>query len=215
MDLTSLTLVVLVANLLGAAMAMPQDRKLLRTKRVAGVSVTWAAVSVAVNGSWAAYGIGVGQLAIVPVSIISVGAYAVIGVTVVRYSPAPAVQLVGRAAPAALVVTVIPVLALVLGGWSTAGIVLGALYGVQLSPAVAAVYRVADVSGVSLATWLIALAEAALWGIYGLAGVDLGLITLAGTGIVMSSLVLARLFLRRARPERTVSSAGLGALAAA
>lgn len=215
MELTSLTLVVLMANFLGAAMAMPQARKLLRTRQVAGVSLTWAAVSIAVNAGWAIYGVAVAELAIVPVSIISVGSYAVIGATVVRCSATPARQLVAGAAPATFAVTAIPVLALLVGGWSTAGIALGALYGVQLSPAVVAVYRAADVSGVSIATWVIAFAEAALWGIYGWAGIDVGLLTLAGTGVVMSSLVLARLLLGRARHAHLVQSPSLGGLATA
>ena len=48
MELTTLTLVVIAANVLGAAMAVPQARKLLRTRRTDGVSVTWAAVSATV-----------------------------------------------------------------------------------------------------------------------------------------------------------------------
>ncbi len=80
----------------------------------------------------------------------------------------------------------------------------------QLSPAVVAVYRAPDVSGVSAATWGIAFAEAALWGIYGLARLDAGLITLAVTGLVMSALVLARLLLRRPRRQRRSDYAGLG-----
>jgi uncharacterized protein with PQ loop repeat len=59
MELTTLALVVIAANVLGAAMAVPQARKLLRTRRTDGVSVTWAAISVTVNAWWGVYGIGV------------------------------------------------------------------------------------------------------------------------------------------------------------
>lgn len=203
MDVTTLTLVVIAANVLGAAMAVPQARKLLRTRRTDGVSVTWAAISATVNAWWGVYGIGVDDFGIVPVSIVSVASYLVITVGVVRFSPAPARQSLPPAVAAVGAVSTVPVIALLLGGWVTAGITLGALYGVQLFPAVVAVYRTIDVSGVSLATWAIAFAEAALWGIYGFAGVDIGLLTLAGTGMVMSSLVLARLFLRRPRRADT------------
>jgi hypothetical protein len=106
-------------------------------------------------------------------------------------------------------------IALVIDGWATAGIALGALYGIQLSPAVIAVHRAPDVSGVAPMTWMIAFVEAALWGIYGFAGTDAGLVTLAATGVVASSLVLVRLFLQRTRPLRGVGTTDLGSLAPA
>lgn len=199
MSISTMTLVVIAANLLGAAMAVPQARKLLQTRRVDGVSITWALVSACVNLWWGLYGLGIRDLSIVPVSVVSVIAYVTITVAVIRFSAAPARELLRPAIAVVIVVTTIPVLALVLGGWLAAGIVLGALYGVQLSPAVAGVYRAADVSGVSLATWVIAFGEAALWGVYGFSHLDVGLLTLAGTGLLMSSLVLARLFVRRPR----------------
>lgn len=199
MQLTTLTIVVIAANVLGAAMAVPQARKLLRSRRPEGVSVTWAAISATVNGWWGIYGIGTDDYGIVPVSVVSVGAYLVIAVSVVRFSTSPARQLVLPALRAAGLVTVIPLIALRVDGWATAGITLGALYGVQLLPAVLTVYRTVDVSGVALATWVIAFAEAALWGVYGFANIDVGLLTLAATGMTMSSLVVARLLIRRPR----------------
>ncbi len=199
MELTQLTIVVIAANILGAAMAVPQARKLLQTRRADGVSITWALASASVNAWWGLYGVGIADLSIVPVSVISVASYLTITVTVLRFSARPARQLLRPAGVIVGMVTTIPAFALALGGWLTAGIVLGALYGVQLFPAVVAVYRATDVSGVSLATWVIAFAEAALWGVYGFGHLDAGLLTLAGTGLSMSSLVLARLFVRRPR----------------
>ena len=205
MELTALTFVVIAANVLGAAMAIPQVRRLLRTRRTDGVSVAWAAVSAAVNGWWGAYGVATGDHSIVPVSVVSVVSYVTIALGVVRFSPVTPRSLVAPVAGAVLIVSTVPVIALVIDGWATAGITLGALYGVQLSPAVVAVYRVVDVSGVAPATWTIAFAEAALWGVYGFATTDIGLLTLAATGVIASSLVLMRLFLRR---TRSVSAAG-------
>lgn len=198
-DVSTLTLVVIAANVLGAAMAVPQARKLLRTRRTDGVSVTWAAISATVNAWWGVYGVGVRDYSIVPVSVVSVVSYVVIAIGVVRFSPITLRSLAVPAAGAVGAVSIIPVIALVLDGWVSAGIVLGALYGVQLSPAVFAVYRAVDVSGVALATWVIAFVEAALWGVYGFARTDVGLVTLAATGVVASSLVLVRLLLRRPR----------------
>lgn len=199
MELSTLTLVVIAANVLGAAMAVPQALKLLRTRRTDGVSVTWAVMSATVNAWWGVYGVCVDEYSIVPVSVVSVGSYLVIAVGVVRFSSASKRELVVPALGAVALVSTVPVFALVADGWVTAGIVLGALYGVQLLPAVLAVYRTVDVSGVAASTWVIAFVEATLWGVYGFASVDVGLVTLAATGVVMSTLVLARLVLRRPR----------------
>lgn len=199
MQLTVMMLIVIAANVLGAAMAAPQARKLSRTRRVDGVSVTWAAVSAVVNAWWAVYALGVGDLSILPVSLLAAAAYIVIAVGICRFSSAPTGPVLAPALITAGAVTTVPMLAWAVGGWTVAGIALGALYGVQLSPAVASVYRSADVSGVSLATWVLAAAEAALWGVYGAATLDIGLLTLAGTGVFMSCLVLVRLFIRRPR----------------
>lgn len=211
--------VVAAANLLGAAMALPQARKLSRDRRVHGVSVTWAAASITVNAWWIAYGLGAGDLGIVPVSVVSVTAYLVITVCVTRFSPIPARSALAPALAAGLAMTAIPLTTLLVAGWVVTGIALGALYGVQLAPAVVAVYRVVDVRGVSLATWLIAFAEAGLWGVYGLAGRDVGLMALAATGLLMSSLVLPRLLARRPRrvagAARAARAAGAATLAAA
>lgn len=195
MNVSMVTLVVLAANVFGAAMAVPQARRMIRTRCVAGVSLTWAAVSITVNAWWGVYGIGVGDLGIVPVSIVSVLAYLLIAVHVIGYGDART----GRAASIAAAVALLPAAALWIDGWASAGIALGLLYGVQLSPAVVGVYRAVDVSGVSAATWCIAFAEAVLWGLYGWWNLDVGLLALAATGTTMSSLVLARLFVRRPR----------------
>lgn len=211
MQVPVLTVVVVAANVLGAAMAAPQARKLLRTRRVSGVSLIWAVISAVVNGWWGVYGLGVGDIAILPVSVVSVLAYLMIAVGVHRLGPGS----VGPALVAGAVIATVPIAAWWLGGWPAAGLVLGALYGVQLSPAVVAVYRAVDVSGVSVATWSIAFAEAVLWGIYGVARLDAGLVALATTGVLMSSLVLVRLFLRRPRRRSVAPAVGATTFATA
>ena len=210
MPIDLLTFVVVVANVLGGAMALPQAAKLVRSRRVDGVSVTWAGVSATVNAWWAIYGVGVGDLGIVPVSVVSVMAYLAIVVALFRFGAASHPRIIATMAASSAAAALVPALALALDGWATAGVTLGALYGVQLSPAVVAVYRAPDVSGVSTATWGIAFAEAALWGVYGVARLDAGLVTLAATGLFMSTLVLLRLLVRRARRQRRTDYAGLG-----
>lgn len=202
-----LTLVVVVANAVGATMAIPQARKVLRSRRIDGVSPIWAAVSAAVNAAWVPYGIAVGDVGIIPVSVVSVMAYLTIAVAICHYGNSPAANVVARMAVSAIGILILPTAVLVVRGWAAAGVALGLLYGVQLAPAVVAVYRTADVSGVSAATWVIAFAEAALWGVYGLGRADAGLLSLAASGMFMASLVLARLVVRRPRRDRSTDVA--------
>jgi uncharacterized protein with PQ loop repeat len=164
MDMMWLSAVVIAANVLGAAMAVPQATRIHRTRSVRGVSLSWAVMSATINGWWGSYGLAVGDAAIVPVSIVSVMVYLAIATMVVRWSDTSVTRALLAAVGASAVVSSLPVAALALGGWPIAGIVLGGLYGVQLAPAVVAVYRSTDVSGVSPATWIIAFVEAALWG---------------------------------------------------
>ena len=135
-------------------------------------------------------------------------AYLVIAVAVIGHTPFGRPRQVAVMTAASIAIAAVPLLALALGGWVAAGLTLGALYGIQLSPAVVAVYRSPDVGGVSIATWLLAWTEALLWGVYGFARVDAGIVALAVTGTLMSSLVLARLFVRR--PRRSPAVAGVG-----
>ncbi len=203
-----LALVVICANVLGGAMALPQALKLLRDRRIVGISPAWVGISVTVNAWWGAYGVGTHDWGIMPVSVVSVMSYLVIGLALTRFASGPGRTVALPMFGAALASAAVPLVVLLLDGWTTAGLVLGAMYGVQLSPAVIAVYRAADVSGVAPATWLIAFVEAVLWGGYGFARTDLGLVALGVTGLVMSSLVLARLLIRR--PRRATAGLGFG-----
>lgn len=200
MSVSLLMLVLVAANLLGAAMAVPQAWKILRTGTSGGVSLSWAALSATVNAGWGWYGFGVGDLGIVPVSLASVLAYLLIALLVARHRRQRSA--IVRATVAAVAGALSVALAGWLAGWPAVGIALGALYAVQLSPAVVSVYRTFDVSGVSVSTWVIGFVEAVLWGVYGLVRLDIGLMALAVGGVFMTGLVLARLAVRRPRRLR-------------
>jgi uncharacterized protein with PQ loop repeat len=186
----ALNLLVVVATVLGSWMAFPQARRLVRTRRVEGVSATWIGVSVAINAWWLSYGLAADVWALVPVSAISLGLYGAMAIVYVKT--------VGRSALASLAVGMlglgmIPLPFLVVGGWTLAAVAIGLSYGVQLLPAVVAACRSRDLSGVAPSTWLIAWAEAALWLAYGVGVGDLAL-TLAGiVGVAMASVILGRL----------------------
>jgi uncharacterized protein with PQ loop repeat len=192
-----LTLIVVVATVLGSWMAFPQARRIARTRRVDGVSSAWIGVSLAINGWWLTYGLVVGVWALVPVSIISLLLYGVMGWFYVRSA--------GRAALPGLALGVfglgmVPLPFLIAGGWALAGVAVGLSYGVQLLPAVVASLRTSVLSGVSSATWIIAFVEAGLWLVYGLGVGDVAL-TLAGVvGMLCASAILVRLAVTGHRP---------------
>jgi hypothetical protein len=74
----------------------------------------------------------------------------------------------------------------------------------MLAPSIWTAYRTPDPSGVSPGTWWIGLAEALLWGYFGLYHTDAGIITFGVVGIVGSSLMLVRYHTTRNQVEATV-----------
>lgn len=186
----ALNLLVLIASVLGSAMAFPQARRLVRTRCVEGISASWIGVSLALNAWWFAYGVGAGVWAVVPVSVISFLIYATIAVVYVRTTGRSGLSTV---ALGFLALGFVPVPFAVIGGWQLLGIAIGLCYGLQLLPAVVGVHRTRELSGVSSATWFLAVVESIIWFVYGLAARDSAL-TLAGViGVAMSALILVRL----------------------
>ena len=174
-------LVLLVAaNVLGAAMSLPQAVRLLRTQRVDGVSLGWAAMSVATNGWWLVYGLSSANWAIVPVSVdldsrLPDGRRS----AVMRFGTRQA-ALLGRAGAGALAASVVvPALVLAFGGLVSLGVALGTDLRGAVGSRRSGRLPEHDLSGVSAGTWLAAWAEAALWGALGLRAGDPGLVALA------------------------------------
>ncbi len=188
--------IVLCATVLGSGMAFPQARKIARTGRVEGVSAAWAGVSAALNTWWLIYGISEGVWAVVPVSALSLTLYLAIGALIVRHAGRSSL---GAMVGGALALGAVPLPFLLVGGWQIAGTVVGLCYGLQLLPAVIEAYRSRDVSGVSVGTWVIALVEAGLWLVYGLAVGDPALIAGGASGVGMAALILVRLLAVDAR----------------
>lgn len=192
-----LNLIVVVATVIGSAMAFPQARRIARTRRVEGVSATWIGVSLAINGWWFAYGVAADVWALVPVSVMSLCLYAVMAgyylLTVGRSG-------LGAMALGFFVLGMVPLPFLLLGGWTLAGVAVGLSYGVQLLPAVAATMRSSSLAGVSSTTWIIALAEATLWLVYGVAVADVAVVLGGAVGVVMAGAILGRLAVTGHRP---------------
>lgn len=205
-----LTLLAVAATVLGSSMAVPQARRLARTRRVDGVSPAWIGVSVAINGWWIAYAFAAQVWVLLPVTVISAAMYVTIGVFYVKA--------VGRSAVPGLIVGglglgMLPLPFLVLGGWAVAGIAVGMCYGVQLLPAVVAACRSRALGGISAGTWLIAAAESMLWLGYGIGVADAALVVGGVVGAAMSTVIIVRLAVTGHRPMRAVRLPSIPALA--
>ena len=194
-----MTFVVLTANVLGASMAFPQARKLVRTRRTDGVSAVWAGLSAAMNTWWVVYGVAEGVWPIVPVCAISAALYVTIAVVLLREAGAGAA---GGLAIGALGAGLVPLPFLLAGGWAGAGVVIGLGYGAQLAPAVIAAHRTDRLGGISSGTWILAVLEAAMWLAYGTYVRDTALLVGGGAGMLMGTLVLVRLAVTGHRPFR-------------
>ncbi len=185
-----LNLIVVAASVLGSGMALPQALRLAKTRNVEGVSAVWIGVSMAINVWWSLYAVAASVWALLPVATISLAVY--VGMAVIY------LRSVGRSSLAgfgfgAFVLGMLPLPALLIGGWEIAGLAIGLAYGIQLSPAVVAAYRTRQLDGVSSSTWLLSFAEAGLWLVYGAIIADLALIAGGITGVAMAGAILLRL----------------------
>lgn len=186
----ALNVLVLIASVVGSAMAFPQARRLVRTRCVEGISASWIGVSLALNAWWFTYGVGAEVWAVVPVSVISFAIYATIAVVYVRTTGRHGLSTV---ALGFVGLGFIPLPFAAIGGWELLGIAIGLCYGLQLLPAVIGVHRTRELAGVSAATWFLAALESVIWFVYGWAAKDSAL-TLAGVvGVAMSAMILVRL----------------------
>lgn len=193
-----LTVLLVVANVLGAAMAAPQAVRLVRTKSTAGVSSVWVGVSIAMNLWWLVYGVATSLWALVPISVVAVALYVVIAVTLIRLRR-------GHTSVEVLLgsmIGLVPLPALAIGGWDAAGVAIGVGYGLQLAPAVIAAYRTRELHGVAPGTWIMAWIESAIWFVYGLVVIDPALLVGGASGVVFPTLLLIRLVVTGHRPFR-------------
>ena len=191
-----LTLIALVANVIGSLMALPQFRRLVVTRDVAGISPAWVVVSAAMNAWWFSYALAGGIWELVPVSVISASLYCSIAVVIVGVSGRRAVPgLLGG-----LLVGAAPLAVLATAGWTATGVAIGLGYGVQLLPALVAAWRTTELSGIAAGTWWIALGEAALWLAFGVGVRDVPLVVAGAAGVLVSGAILLRLQTTGHRP---------------
>ncbi len=191
-----MALLLVVANVFGAGMIVPQLAKLARGGSVEGISARWVGASISLNLGWSTYAIAERLWGMVPVSLGASGLYiAMAAVLYRRIGPSVTRQLV-EGLGAALIA---PVVGFAVAGLPAMGLAMAASYGVQFLPAVWEAYRAPSVEGISATTWVMALVEAIVWFLYGLDRADAALVLGGIGGAACSAAILAALLIRRRR----------------
>lgn len=177
------------ASVIAAILLVPQVWRVVRRTDIRGISTSWAILGIAINAAWVTYFSRLGLWPAIVAPAMAVLAYVVL----MRHLPVTHGLL---ASP--VLRSVFPlVVGISVGSWSGAGIVLALAPLVHLTPAVHAVFRVANPSGVSMPTWTLSGVEAGLWGVYGgLVGevslIAYGIVTTLGSGLILARCLATR-----------------------
>jgi uncharacterized protein with PQ loop repeat len=168
---------------------LPQIRKLRATGDSAGVSPSWAALTSVNNAAWIAYfTMARYWTALVPSSSATLLAGTLAVMLLRRRRPGPR----SAALIAAWAITLAAAGAT--AGRDGLGALLAAAFLLQVTPSLWTAYRTPRPTGISSGTWLLILGELTCWMIFGLHAADPRLITLGASGIIVSTLMLARIY---------------------
>jgi len=200
-----LTALVAVANVLGAAMIMPQVLRIHRRRSVDGLSAAWVGVGIGLNLWWILYGTATGLWGLLPVSVGASVLYLTMVTQLVAISGRSELRGVARGFSLA---ATLPLAALVAGGWPAAGLAVGLAYAIQFAPATIAALRSPTIDAIAPLTWIMACIEAIIWLTYGLATADLALQVGGTGGAIMAGVILGRLALGdRSRDQMMAANA--------
>jgi uncharacterized protein with PQ loop repeat len=193
--MSAATALSIVASAVFLARLIPQPARLWRTGVTAGVSPVAAANAVTSASAWLAYGLAHGLFVVWVVSVAALvpGVWTVL---LLRRAFGRAEVLAAAAIVAAFVLAAA---AGVLG----AALALGVL--VTAGPQVWRAVRESDLRGIAPATWFVAVADALLWGAYGVVIADRAL---EGYGVVLitsAAIVLGRIAWTRRRNRATAA----------
>ena len=92
--------------------------------------------------------------------------------------------------------------------WAALGTLLTAAFLLQVMPSLWTAYRTPRPTGISSGTWLLILGELTCWLTFGLHTADPRLITLGTSGIIVSTLMLARIHRTARSADRFPGSVG-------
>jgi len=186
-------LLAIAATLLAATFLVPQIARLLSRGDTAGLSAVWAGFGVITNLAWVAY-LGAQDLRVASIApALAVVSYSITLFLILRRTPGIGWWRSSFWYTASLLA------AEALVGPAGLGLLLAMTPAVQLMPGVIGVYGTRRPTGVAPATWLIAAAEALLWGCYGWLVADLPLIGYGVVTVIGSVLILVRCWVTRSR----------------
>jgi uncharacterized protein with PQ loop repeat len=177
-------IVAVAGTVLAALFLVPQIVRLRSRRDATGLSLGWAALGTTTNAAWIAYLGALGHWEAVPAPALATVAYATTLTLVATLDRRRSQAWMPVAWTAALL------LLAHVGGTEVVGPLLSVAATLQIAPAIVAVFRSESPSGVSPATWLLAVAEAGAWAVYGqlvgdsaLLGYGLG--TMAGSALIV------------------------------
>lgn len=166
---------------------LPQLLKLRRSGDSAGVSWSWTTLTSLNNGAWLVYfALSRFWTALAPAFSATLLA-GILAAMLARRGEARARPTLAIGAWAALLTT-----GFALAGRAGLGTLLTASFVLQVIPSLWAAYRTSSPTGISRGTWWLIFGELLSWAIYGTYKSDPRLIVLGFTGVVTSTLILAR-----------------------
>lgn len=192
---------IVLANVLGAGMILPQVLRVHQTRSTAGVSLSGTGVGIVMNLWWVVYGLEAGVPGMIPVSVAGSLLYATIAFQSLRLLGLDAARSIAKGI---LSYGVVPLGPYLLTDIRTLGLVIGLMYTVQFAPAAVAAVSTSDPTGISLLTWTMALLEAVIWLAYGIITRDIALTVGGVGGSAMASLIIFQLTSHRGRSRRLV-----------
>ena len=181
-------------NTLTFVQITPQIVRLLRTRRIEGVSPAWAAVGMTINLGWITWVLAERLWLPIPAVVAAILSFGAVLYLLYRN---------GADVRAALWVSAGIAVACVgiqqAAGWTVLGTVLGLSNGLYLGPSVVAAWRAHTPVGVSPLAWVLTALEGAVWGLYGVLVAAVPIMVYGSTAILLAVGVLLRLWMTRDR----------------
>ena len=190
-----------LATVLSIVQFVPQVRRTLRTKVIAGISAPFWGVAGAQASMWIVYGVGAGLVPSVLTNIVlTICTVLMLRVLVGQGAPQARVSAMFAAATWALVGIVT-----LFAGTEPAGIGATFVSFVIMWPQTWTAMRSRSIEGLAPAAWMIGVAATASWFCYGIGRSDIRIWLTAGESCLLSLVVLLRvLHVRRSSEPRVV-----------
>lgn len=174
----------LTGTLIDLVRATPQLARLIRARKSFGVSVDTSGTSCIVSLGWTVYGVATNQPYVTLASGIMASIFFIITLVALRF---------GRSVREFRVAPIWLVVLLVAGasfGKNGLGLMLSVSALVSNIPQIWVAYREADLSGLSLGTWLLTLSGGLVWGLYAILQHDVTIVASAFFQSITSGIII-------------------------